>query len=167
MLTTSCHRSSCETSVHVRAPDELDRRTKKMFQPPRCPNRECSQHTAPRPGFCFKRGSYHPKCRPRPVPRFECRTCRRSFSRQTFRSDYRDHRPDLNARLFVLIASGIGLRQASRNLGLSLRCSELKYRKIARHLRRLNLNLRGPCRRGRSCSSMSLRRTKVAATAGL
>ncbi len=119
-----------------------------MFQPPRCPNRECSQHTAPRPGFCFKRGSYHPKCRPRPVPRFECRTCRRSFSRQTFRSDYRDHRPDLNARLFVLIASGIGLRQASRNLGLSLRCSELKYRKIARHLRRLNLNLRGPLQEG-------------------
>jgi hypothetical protein len=25
-----------------------------------------------------------------------------------------------------------------------LRCTELKFRKIARHLRRLNLNLRGP-----------------------
>jgi hypothetical protein len=57
--------------------------------------------------------------------------------------DYRDHRPDLNARLLLLLASGIGLRQSSRNLGLSLRCTELKFRKIARHLRRLNLNLRG------------------------
>jgi hypothetical protein len=42
-----------------------------------------------------------------------------------------------------LLASGIGLRQSSRNLGLSLRCTELKFRKLARHLRRLNLNLRG------------------------
>jgi hypothetical protein len=56
--------------------------------------------------------------------------------------DYRDHRPDLNARLFVLIASGIGIRQSGRDLKLSVRCTELKLRKLARHLRRLNLNLR-------------------------
>jgi hypothetical protein len=42
------------------------------------------------------------------------------------------------------MATGLGLRQTSRNLGLSLRCTELKFRKIARHLRRLNLNLRAP-----------------------
>jgi hypothetical protein len=58
--------------------------------------------------------------------------------------DYRDHRPDLNPKLFELLASGIGLRQSSRLLGLSLRCLELKYRKIARHLRRQNLNLQAP-----------------------
>ena len=55
--------------------------------------------------------------------------------------DYRDHRPDLNPKLIELLASGVGLRQSSRLLGLSLRCLEFKYRKIARHLRRLNLNL--------------------------
>jgi len=58
--------------------------------------------------------------------------------------DYRDHRPDLNVRLFQSLASGLGLRQSSRNLRLSLRCTELKFRKIARHVRRLNLNLRAP-----------------------
>jgi hypothetical protein len=58
--------------------------------------------------------------------------------------DFRDHRPDLNSKLFQFLASGLGLRQCSRNLRLSLRCTELKFRKIARHLRRLNLNLRGP-----------------------
>jgi hypothetical protein len=62
--------------------------------------------------------------------------------------DYRDHRPDLNHRLFQSLASGVGLRQSSRNLRLSLRCTELKFRKIARHLRRLNLNLRGPLPEG-------------------
>jgi hypothetical protein len=78
------------------------------------------------------------------VPRFRCTSCRRTFSRQTFRADYRDHRPDLNQRLFVLLASGLGLRQSSRVLGLTLRCTELKARKIGRHLRRLNLNLHQP-----------------------
>ena len=56
--------------------------------------------------------------------------------------DFRDHRPDLNPRLLELLASGVGLRQSSRLLALSLRCCELKFRKLARHLRRLNLNLR-------------------------
>jgi hypothetical protein len=58
--------------------------------------------------------------------------------------DYRDHRPDRNAALFTLLASGVGLRQSARNLKLSRRCTELKARKIGRHLRSQNLNLRGP-----------------------
>ena len=113
-----------------------------MFRPPRCPHRLCPQHRSPEPGFFRTHGHYQPLCRPHPVPRFRCTSCRRTFSRQTFRMDYRDHRPDLNARLFQSLASGVGLRQTSRNLRLSLRCTELKFRKIARHLRRLNLNLR-------------------------
>lgn len=113
-----------------------------MFRPPRCPNRHCSEHRSPRPEFFVRKGTYHPHCRAQPVPRFRCRTCMKGFSRQTFRSDYRDHRPDLNTPLYLALASGIGLRQSARNLGLSLRCLELKARKLARHLRRLNLNLR-------------------------
>jgi len=58
--------------------------------------------------------------------------------------DYRDHRPDLNAKLLDLVTMGVGIRMSSRRLGLSLRCTELKLRKIARHLRQLNLNLRRP-----------------------
>lgn len=113
-----------------------------MFTPPRCPYRHCPFHAGPVPGFYHQHGSYHPKCRPRPVPRFRCLACRRTFSRQTFRADYRDHRPHLNQRLLELLTSGVGLRQSSRLLLLSLRCTELKFRKIARHLRRLDLNLR-------------------------
>jgi len=113
-----------------------------MFVPPYCPHRDCSQHVDPEPRFCRRHGSYRPRCRPRSVPRFLCRFCERTFSRQTFRMDYRDHRPDLNPRLFTALASGLGIRQSARILGLSLRCTELKFRKIARHLRRLNLNLR-------------------------
>lgn len=115
-----------------------------MFEPPRCPNHRCSQHLQPAPGFFARKGFYHPLCRPAPIPRFRCKHCRVGFSRQTFRADYRDHRPDLNAPLFLALATGIGLRQSALNLGLSRRCTELKFRKLARHLRRLNLNLRGP-----------------------
>ena len=115
-----------------------------MFDPPRCPHRNCSQHHRPTPGFFVRKGSYTVKCRSRRVPRFRCLTCGRGFSRQTFRSDYRDHKPALNTQVFLSLATGIGLRQTARNVGLSLRCTELKSRKIARHCRRLNLNLRGP-----------------------
>lgn len=121
-----------------------------MFAPPFCPHRACSQHRSPRPRFYVHFGAYHAACRPHPVPRYRCRSCRRTFSRQTFRADYRDHRPDLNPRLFLLLASGLGLRQSSRVLGLTRRCTELKFRKIARHLRRLNLSLRKPLRGVRS-----------------
>src|SRR5688572_19582975 len=114
-----------------------------MFTPPRCPYRHCAYHDAPGDGTAWfvRHGFYKALCRPHPIPRFLCRGCMRSFSRQTFRMDRYDHRPDLNAPLFELLASGVGLRQSSRLLGLRLRCLELKFRKIARHLRRLHLNL--------------------------
>jgi len=115
-----------------------------MFQPPRCPNRKCPRHRDPTPRFFVKKGFYRPRCRPQPIPRFRCRTCGRGFSRQTFRADYRDHRPALHAPLFLSIATATGLRQTARNSGLSYKNTRRKFRKLARHLFRLNLNLRGP-----------------------
>lgn len=44
--------------------------------------------------------------------------------------------PPCNVPLFLMLASGVGLRQTSRNLGLGLRCTELKFRKVAPHARR-------------------------------
>ena len=119
-----------------------------MFLPPRCPYRSCRQHARPEPAFFRRHGCYTPRCRPMPVPRFRCKTCRRTFSRQTFRMDFRDHRPHLNPQLMMLLSSGLGLRQSARLLQLSRRCAELKARKLGRHLRRFNLNLRGPLREG-------------------
>ena len=114
-----------------------------MFKPPFCPWRPCAFHRDPPPGFCTSYGSYKPKCRSHPVPRFRCKGCERTFSRQTFRADYYDHKPHLNAKLFDYLSSGVGLRQSSRKIHLSRRCTELKARKIGRHLRQLNLNLQG------------------------
>ena len=113
-----------------------------MFEPPRCPYRHCAYHTNVPDQFFQHYGSYKPKCRSRPVPRFRCNNCERTFSRQTFRADYCDHKPHLNAQLLELIISGVGLRQSARILGMSLTATELKFRKICRHLRRVNVNMR-------------------------
>jgi transposase-like protein len=121
-----------------------------MFEPPRCPYPACAMHHSPVPGFFRRKGFYRPKCRAHPVPRFCCRHCKQGFSRQTFRMDYRDHRPDLNAALFMLLAAGLGLRQSARLLQLSRNCTAQKFRKLARHLRRQNRNLRGPLPAGSS-----------------
>ena len=119
-----------------------------MFRPPICPYRTCPEHVAPRPRFYIRSGYYHPDCRSHPVQRYRCKSCKRTFSRQTFRADFRDHRPHLNHRLVELVASGVGIRQSARILRLSPRCTELKLRKIGRHLRRLNANLHGPLPEG-------------------
>ncbi len=115
-----------------------------MFTPPRCPNPDCLAHTDPHSvpdGFFVRIGWYHPRCRVMPVPRFKCRVCEKGFSRQTFRMDYCDNKPQVNATLFGLLASGIGLRQSARVISLSRRSTELKARKISRHLGRVNRNL--------------------------
>jgi hypothetical protein len=104
-----------------------------VFQPPRCPYHGCAFHASPQKGvrWFVRNGHFRPLCRSQPVPRFRCLGCRRSFSRQSFRMDYRDHRPHLNAKLLALVASGVSLRKAARRLRLSNRCLELKVRKLA------------------------------------
>lgn len=113
-----------------------------MFQPPFCPYRACARHGDPGPDFYIHFGTYRAACRSHPVQRYRCRTCERTFSRQTFRFDRHDHRPDLGPRLFVLLASGIGLRQSARDLKVAFSTVERKFHKLGRHLRRLNLALR-------------------------
>ena len=115
-----------------------------MFSPIRCPYPKCEAHAIERLGdknFCVGFGSYQPKCRPRPVPRFLCRYCDRTFSRQTFRQDYYDHKPHTNAPLLQLVAHGLGLRQSAGIVKLSRRCAEEKMRKMSRHLERFNKNM--------------------------
>ena len=86
-----------------------------MVQPPRCPNRACPEHHHPTPRFYVRTGFYRPRCRSHPVPRFRCRTCERGFSRQTFRVDYRDHRPSLNDPLVRLLALPLRNGQLQRS----------------------------------------------------
>ena len=111
------------------------------FVPPRCPNTACVQHRAPDGVFYWRLGSYRPQCRTEPVPRLRCRTCKRHFSRQTFRFDCRDRRPECNQPLLGLLHSGVGLRQAGRLLKLDVHSVLGKLRKMGRTLRQLHKSL--------------------------
>ena len=112
-----------------------------MFRPPRCPNPSCTQHRTPSASFCWRVGYYQPRCRNEPVPRFRCKACRRGFSRQTFRHDYRDRRPECNEPLFSLLTSGVGLRQSGRLLKLGVQSVQRKMWKLSRTLQALHENL--------------------------
>jgi transposase-like protein len=121
-----------------------------LFEPPRCPNVACEKHLEPTPGFCIRRGYYSPACRPKPVQRYLCKSCEHSFSRQTFRHDYGDQRPECNARFWTLLVSGIGLRQLGRVLDLNIRSVQEKKRKMARACALLHDNLSASLPPGRT-----------------
>jgi hypothetical protein len=104
-----------------------------MFDAPRCPYPTCRFHLRPQPGFCVRIGHYRPLCRPHPVPRFRCRACRRTFSRQTFRADYRQKKPHLNARFLDLMIRCVGQRPAAQSLGVARRTVERRFLWLARH----------------------------------
>jgi len=120
-----------------------------MFSPPRCPYPSCPFHAHPVDRFYWRHGAYHPRCRPHPVPRFRCRYCRRSFSRQSFRADYRHKKPHLNATVLRLMVSCVGLRQAARFLHVARRTIERRFAWLARHAAAFHTNrLRGHILRG-------------------
>lgn len=104
-----------------------------MFDPPRCPRTTCEAHARPFEGFFVREGFYRPLGRAHAVPRFRCRVCRRGFSRQTFRADYRQKKPHLNAGCLRLFVSCVGQRQAARVLQVARRTIERRFRWLARH----------------------------------
>jgi hypothetical protein len=78
------------------------------------------------------------------VPRFRCRGCGRSFSRQSFRADYGHKKPYLNASFLRLMVSCVGLRQAARFLQVARRTVEHRFTWAARHAADFHANrLRG------------------------
>lgn len=109
---------------------------------PRCPNQLCEKHIRPTPGFWKEHGSYRTRTRPQPIPRARCQTCKITFSIQTFRYDYHDHRPDLNMQIAMLLATGLGYRMTARNLGISPSTVQFKGRKLGLHAGLLHVNLR-------------------------
>jgi transposase-like protein len=111
------------------------------FIPPFCPNLRCERHEKPEAGFFVRHGYYSAACRPEPIPRFRCRACRRTFSTQTFRQDYRDQRPDLNEPLYQSLVSSTGYRQFARITKLGVGATQRKARKMARHAGLLHENL--------------------------
>jgi hypothetical protein len=99
------------------------------FRPRCCPNRACPFHQ-PRTDWKFIRfGFYQLRGHPRPLQRFRCLHCRRTFTPRTFAVTYWLHRDDLFALIAQLSTAGSGLRQIARVLRIS-------HTTVARHLAR-------------------------------
>ena len=109
-----------------------------IFAPVICPYLRCSNHRRPRDGFFVRFGSYRVRNKPSAIPRFRCRACGRTFSRQTFRADYRLKLTQITGRLWWLLVSGVSLRQAGRILQLSRSTVSDRLRRFGGHSRLLH-----------------------------
>jgi len=111
-----------------------------MFTPTQCPRIGCVNHARPLPRFFKRHGRYHPKCRTHAVGRFRCRACKGTFSRQTFRADYRQRKPHINATFFHLMVNCVGQRQAASVLGVARRTVERRFVWLGQHCREFHRN---------------------------
>ena len=102
------------------------------FHPTFCPRADCASRSGS-PFTYNRRGSFQRRCDQRVVPRFQCLTCSRGFSEQTFRVNYRLKRPQLLARFFLDRVSKVTHRQSARNLACSRSTEERHFRRLAQH----------------------------------
>jgi len=105
------------------------------FDPPCCPFPACPSRAAGLP-FLFRRsGGYRRRCDARHVPRFLCRVCRRRFSAQSFRLDFRWRKPHIDTLVFQLLVSKVTHRQTARVLKVNRKTVERRLRRFAPALR--------------------------------
>jgi transposase-like protein len=108
------------------------------FDPPRCPYPVCPSRASD--SFRYARwGRYSRKCDGRTAQRFRCLECRRTFSAQAFRLDYRLHRPRLHLDLWSYLVSKTTHRQAARMLGCSRHTVAHRLELLGKHCRAFHL----------------------------
>lgn len=102
------------------------------FVPPFCPRPSCPRYRQQLADFCTPAGRHRNNAKDLWVRRFRCKYCGHTFSSQTFRVDYWDKKPLLNAPLFDRLTQSGGLRETHRRfLGqISRRCLVRKGRKV-------------------------------------
>ena len=101
------------------------------FYPPFCPWPECVAQKAPGRGF-QRNGWYRKRSSIRRIPRFRCRDCRRTCSRQTFSTTYYLKRP----ALLRAVAAGLAACSAHRQIARSCDCSKTTVTRMAERLGR-------------------------------
>lgn len=112
------------------------------FMAPFCPWPECVAHRAPGRGF-KRNGWYRKPSSRRRIPRFLCRDCERSCSRQTFSTTYYLKRP----ALLVAVAAGLAAGSAHRQIARSQHCSKTSVTRMAERLGRHAILFHARCRR--------------------
>ena len=103
------------------------------FRPRHCPHRDCPAHVVQARVRCTRVGFYRRACDPgRKIPRFRCKTCRRTFSRASFSCTYYLKRPEL----LLPVAAGLVAGSAHRQLARSLGCAPSTVTRLAARIGR-------------------------------
>ena len=106
----------------------------KGWQPPHCPNPNCKFHNPLPEGFPFKEdGFYIRKSDNRRIQRFLCKSCKRSFSTQTFSVSYWLKKPDLISKVFMKAVGCMANRQIARDLKVNPASIDRIISRMARH----------------------------------
>ena len=103
------------------------------FQPAFCPRRGCPEHIRLTPGFRFERHGFYATRRRWRIPRFRCRVCRGSFSRQSFAFSYYSKRPELLLPIAAGLVGGSAHRQIARTLGCAPSTVTRNAARLGRH----------------------------------
>ena len=104
------------------------------WQPPHCPNPNCIHHNTSHSYTQFKKaGAFKRQQPPYRIQRFTCKTCKRSFSTQTFSTTYWQKLPQLDAQLLTKTVGGMANRQAARDLGVNPGTIDRHISRLARH----------------------------------
>jgi transposase-like protein len=117
-----------------------------QFQPLHCPFPDCPSLTSQH--FRWRRkGRFQRRCDGRSVPRFTCLECRRTFSSQSFRLDYRLRKPKLHLALFKDFVSKCTMRQSARTLGCTRRTVAHRLALLSEHCRAFHAGMLERARR--------------------
>lgn len=103
-----------------------------------CPNPACVHHRAPPAGFARKNG--HRITQRGNVARLQCRACGTTWSAPSRHRRTRQHRPELNRRVFELAVSGMTMRRMARILRCSPTTVERKLAYLAQESWRAHQN---------------------------
>ena len=87
-----------------------------MFHPPFCPNPACENHHRPKRSRWYQKRGQYLTTTFGSIPRFQCKSCRRGFSSQTFSLDYYAKRRLNYHTIYNRINAGAGVRNIARDL---------------------------------------------------
>ena len=104
-----------------------------MFIPPHCPNPECIHYFTPIEVHWYRNISPYPTKTFGSVQRFLCKSCRKSFSTQTFSIDYFAKKKLDHLYIFNQINAGAGLRNIARDLKVSPKAITNRISRLTRN----------------------------------
>lgn len=106
---------------------EISRAKRRQCPFPGCLSTSAGVGPDSRSGRIVRKGFYFRASDHKRLPRFQCRSCGRSFSMGTFSPCYRQKKRRLNSRVYLLMCSGVSLRRTAKILQVNRKTVVRKF----------------------------------------